>query len=239
MKKQIAIIGGGIAGLTCAYRLSQKGVKSIIFEKELMLGGRLQWSGIMAGAVLHPYTYRLAQELGLEDAIVRLRLTDPGLLMPDNTMMKMEDLPKMMQTFSPEEAAFFQKLGGFFAQNPIDVKNISPALSALKDISFEEFIRGCPEKLRPLLGLEFNFRWTQNWREVSAEYGAICVAPFFTVIPKEEVYMFEENMVIIANVLAEKLKRAGSEVRTDTEVTKVEKTGRLFLCFPGIDPIQP
>lgn len=41
MEKKIAIVGGGIAGLTAAYRLSQKGIKSIVFEKEFILGGRL------------------------------------------------------------------------------------------------------------------------------------------------------------------------------------------------------
>jgi monoamine oxidase len=39
-KKLVGIIGGGLAGLTCAYRLSQVGIPSILFEGSSRLGGR-------------------------------------------------------------------------------------------------------------------------------------------------------------------------------------------------------
>lgn len=39
MKKNIAVIGGGIGGLVAGYKLSQKGNKVTIFEKEKQLGG--------------------------------------------------------------------------------------------------------------------------------------------------------------------------------------------------------
>lgn len=39
--KKIAVIGGGISGLTCAVDLNQKGYKVIIFEKESTVGGSL------------------------------------------------------------------------------------------------------------------------------------------------------------------------------------------------------
>lgn len=41
MKKNIAIVGGGIGGLIVGYKLSQKGNKVTIFEKEKQLGGLL------------------------------------------------------------------------------------------------------------------------------------------------------------------------------------------------------
>jgi predicted NAD/FAD-dependent oxidoreductase len=39
--KNVAIVGGGIAGLTCALRLSQRGYQVTLYEKETMLGGDL------------------------------------------------------------------------------------------------------------------------------------------------------------------------------------------------------
>ena len=40
-KKKIAVIGAGIAGLTCAYELNKAGHEVVVFEKEDCLGGRM------------------------------------------------------------------------------------------------------------------------------------------------------------------------------------------------------
>lgn len=41
INKNIAVIGGGISGITCAAELNQKGYHVVIFEKENQLGGKL------------------------------------------------------------------------------------------------------------------------------------------------------------------------------------------------------
>ena len=40
---KVAIIGAGPAGLSCAYELAKKGIKSVVFEKEDVLGGILTY----------------------------------------------------------------------------------------------------------------------------------------------------------------------------------------------------
>src|SRR3954469_17196067 len=40
---RVAIVGGGLAGLTCAYRLRQAGVIATVYEGNIRLGGRC-WS---------------------------------------------------------------------------------------------------------------------------------------------------------------------------------------------------
>ena len=40
-KKRIAVVGAGIAGLTCAYELQRAGFEVHVFEKEAWVGGRM------------------------------------------------------------------------------------------------------------------------------------------------------------------------------------------------------
>jgi predicted NAD/FAD-dependent oxidoreductase len=55
-EKEVAIIGGGIAGLTCALRLSERGYKVTLYEKDGMLGGDL--SSIQKNGMYHDvYTH--------------------------------------------------------------------------------------------------------------------------------------------------------------------------------------
>ncbi len=235
---KVAIIGGGIAGLTCAYRLAQKGIKSKVFEKEVTPGGRIQWSTVVAGKELHPYTYNLVEEIGLGEAISPVELSEFGSIMPDGSLMKMEDFPKMVENFSDEEKAFFGKMNEFFGNLNIDVKNLPSELTELKEMSFAEYLekQGCPDSMKPLLGLEINLRFLESypdsWSMISAEYGMMCIAPFFTVIPKQEVYVFEENMAVLTNVLSRKIEEKGSRVETGVEVQEVkEKDGKFQVSY--------
>ena len=41
MSEPVVIIGAGLAGLTCAYRLQQEKIDSIIIEKSDRVGGRV------------------------------------------------------------------------------------------------------------------------------------------------------------------------------------------------------
>lgn len=74
---RIAVVGGGLAGLTCAYRLKQAGLLSTVYEASERLGGRcwtrrgdfadgqiVEHGGELIDQV-HKETRQLAQELGL------------------------------------------------------------------------------------------------------------------------------------------------------------------------------
>ncbi|MDO8524173.1 MAG: FAD-dependent oxidoreductase [bacterium] len=236
MDKKIAIVGGGIAGLTAAYRLSQKGIKSIVFEKEVLMGGRLQWSSIVAGKLLHPYSLALIKELGLEELIVPLELSDVGAFLPDGNVMKMEDFPKAVESFSPQEMASFLQIKEFFEKNPIDAKNPFPNHPEFREISFAQYMKDCPERLKALLGVELNFRWVKDWNDISAEYGFICMAPLFVAIPLGEMYTFEENLTIITSVLTKKIKEKGSEVLTGSKVVSIKTVeNKLKIEFETIN----
>lgn len=41
MKKRVAVVGAGIAGLACAYQLQEAGFEVVVYEKETYVGGRM------------------------------------------------------------------------------------------------------------------------------------------------------------------------------------------------------
>jgi monoamine oxidase len=75
---RIVIVGGGLAGLTCAYRLKQAGVRADLFEASDRVGGRCwtRYGDFAEGQIAehggelidqgHTQTRQLAQELGLD-----------------------------------------------------------------------------------------------------------------------------------------------------------------------------
>ena len=40
-EKKIAVVGAGLAGLTAAYKMAKRGVKSIVYEAKNRVGGRV------------------------------------------------------------------------------------------------------------------------------------------------------------------------------------------------------
>jgi len=81
-EERVVIVGAGLAGLTCAYRLARRGVRARVFEASGRAGGRC-WTarGFADGQIAehggefvdtrHVYLRRLARELriGLEDRV--------------------------------------------------------------------------------------------------------------------------------------------------------------------------
>ena len=74
---RVVVVGAGLAGLTCAYRLKQAGISATVYEASTRLGGRC-WTGkgdFSAGQIYehggelidqgHTHIRQLAQELGL------------------------------------------------------------------------------------------------------------------------------------------------------------------------------
>ncbi|MHA2281705.1 MAG: FAD-dependent oxidoreductase [Promethearchaeota archaeon] len=78
---RVGIIGGGLSGLVCAYRLQKAGIPSLLFEKEASLGGRVKTEivngvSINIGAQVFSRAYKnlinLISELGLKGSVKKL-----------------------------------------------------------------------------------------------------------------------------------------------------------------------
>ncbi|MDQ2628257.1 MAG: FAD-dependent oxidoreductase, partial [Actinomycetota bacterium] len=78
VRPQVAVIGAGVGGIACAYRLKRAGFQTTVFEKSNAVGGRTRtvWRngfGFDTGAGALPSTSRevrsLLQSLNVEDEI--------------------------------------------------------------------------------------------------------------------------------------------------------------------------
>jgi len=66
---EVAVVGGGVSGLTAAWRLAQKGRKVAIFERKLSVGGGM-WGG---GMMFNEIVIQEAAKPVLEELGIRLR----------------------------------------------------------------------------------------------------------------------------------------------------------------------
>src|SRR5262245_40208601 len=67
----VAIIGGGLAGLSCAYALRERGIPCTVFEAAEP-GGRSAGATFLLGPDVYKNTFRLAASLGLADDMIAI-----------------------------------------------------------------------------------------------------------------------------------------------------------------------
>jgi oxygen-dependent protoporphyrinogen oxidase len=70
--KRVAIIGGGLAGLTCAYALKRRGIESTVFEAATKPGGRDSAALYLLSPELFRNTFQLIRDIGLSDDIISI-----------------------------------------------------------------------------------------------------------------------------------------------------------------------
>jgi protoporphyrinogen oxidase len=70
--KRVAIIGGGLAGLTCAYALRRRGIDSTVFEMRSNLGGRDTAGLFLLSPDLFRNTFQLIRDIGLAEDLVSI-----------------------------------------------------------------------------------------------------------------------------------------------------------------------
>ena len=68
--KRVAIVGAGLAGLTCAHSLARRGVDATVFERTSRPGGRDAASFYLLAPDLFRHTFQLIDDLGLSAEII-------------------------------------------------------------------------------------------------------------------------------------------------------------------------
>ncbi|HYR44998.1 MAG TPA: FAD-dependent oxidoreductase, partial [Terriglobia bacterium] len=70
--KQVAIIGGGLAGLTCAQALKRRGIEPVVFEAAGQAGGRDAGAIFFLSRDLFRNTFKLLDDLGMAGDILEI-----------------------------------------------------------------------------------------------------------------------------------------------------------------------
>lgn len=226
--KKVGVIGAGIAGLTCAYRLSKANIKTIIFEKESIIGGRAPFCGAVASKKFQKRLVDLIEELNLEALKIPLLPFEIGFL-ADN-LIGLEAMPEMMKSFSLKEGDYIAKLNQFVNSVRFDAQSPDPMLVGLREISMEDYFQGVYPKIKAML-IEpmLVFAFENDFSKLSADYG-LSHLRFGNELGSGEAFSFEENTVAtITNVLEAKVREQNSEIFLSTEVNKVEKKKNSFL----------
>ncbi len=112
MRRRIAIIGGGVSGLSAAFDLAQAGLEFELFEAEDRLGGMLRTSHANGFVIEHgadswiaqkPAAEELARELGLADEIIVSPAISASTAILRNG--RLWPLPPGMRLFIPTDLA--------------------------------------------------------------------------------------------------------------------------------------
>lgn len=137
----IAILGAGLAGLTCAYRLSQKGIPVVIYEASARVGGRIHTKNVdgvgrwEAGAEFirpgHKHILKLLNELKLPASSLEQNLNtaffSQSVLIRDLRSNKQDIISSSHHIeygYPPEEISCFDQIHSFDLENIGESKSL-------------------------------------------------------------------------------------------------------------------
>jgi protoporphyrinogen oxidase len=240
-RPSVGIVGGGILGMTAAYRLAKEGVRVALFERASDLGGLVgsfDFDGRRVDRFYHvilPSDHRvigLAEELGLGDRF-RFRPTKVGFY-DDGRLFSMTS-PKEFLTFPilrPWERA---RLAAFVARC-----QLKSTYEELDQIPLEEWLRRlCGRRVldklwRPLLDSKFDGRFddlpaTYIWarsRRMSKTRDAS---------GREVMGWLEGGYQTLIDALEDRIRSLGGEVHASTSVDQIAGTaeGATGLVVEG------
>jgi len=174
----ILIVGGGIAGLTAAYRLHQAGVPVEVIEARSTVGGRMLtvYNALgtsipveMGGEFIdtgHSHLRSLAQELGLK--LIDLKLTEKNLI--ENTFYINKRQVPLKEVI--EDFKLIAKQIGLDSKATSDVsyKQSNAKAKELDNLSILEYLDRLktPETLKTILDVAYNIQYGLESSEQSA-----------------------------------------------------------------------
>ena len=248
---RVAVVGGGIAGLSAATALAERGIQVVVIEREDYLGGRVGgWSTTLDDG--SPVTMSrgfhafFRQYYNLRNLLER---TDPGL----KRLHAVDDCPlidhtgridgfKGLPSTPPLNAFAFVKRSPTFefkdltalnglAALPLMTVSVPATFTELDDVPAAEFLRriNFPEAARHLAFGVFSRSFFADPEKMSAAELAMMFHIYF--LGSSEGLVFDVPTgpypQTLWNPLAEYLTGLGVEIRTGTSVEKIERGFRV------------
>jgi protoporphyrinogen oxidase len=235
-RPSVGIIGGGLLGLTTAYRLAKQGVAVSVYERDSQLGG-LAGTADLGGRPVDRYYHvvlptddrvrGLAAEVGLGDDAFRFRHTRVGFYQ-DGRLTSMSSARELL-TFPGLSMVDRVRLGAFVARC-----QLKSDFDDLERMSLEDWLRRTSgDRLwralwQPLLDSKFDGRYedlpaTYLWartRRMSRTRDASS---------REVMGTLNGGYQVLVDALARAIVSMGGEVRTSTPVRHVPSAGGRAL----------
>lgn len=249
----VAIIGGGIAGLSSAWYLQKAGLRYTLLEKNRRLGGLLHTRHIYemqveegpdAFITRKPQAWELAHDLQIEDDIIGVNPTPKRIYVLSNGAL--HSMPDGVNLFVPTNIPAFMRSGLISLSGKMRALQdmFIPAKDITEDESLAEFVtrrmgREMLEKLAdPLLAGVYNADMTKQsilatfpqYRHLEAEYGSLIKGMQarrpHDVKDKPPLMSFKNGVGHLINTLEKKLTGI---IYTDTTVSSITRDKDEFV----------
>lgn len=228
---KIAILGGGISGLTAAYCLAKKNHQVALFEKEKVLGGLAvgfknnDWNWYLERAYHHLFAsdhdiLNFAKEIGFKKIYFTKPITSSLFIINNKLLSYPLDTPIDLLKFPL--LGFIDKLRAGLV---IVFLKLSPFLPMYKKITSENF-------LKKSMGINvWNRLWQQLFRGKFGRYAGIISAVFIWARIKKRTKALgyiEGGFQTFIDYLENKLKQLNVRILKDTSVEKIKKQKSKF-----------
>ena len=229
---KIAILGGGITGLTAAYKLAQKGHKVTVFEKEKILGGLASgfkadgWDWYLERAYHHLFAsdsdiLKFAQEIGFDKIFFQAPITSS--LFEKDKKINIHALDTPIDLLKFPYLNIIDKLRAGFI---IVFLKLSPYLPLYNSMTSEDF-------LKKTMGKNvWNVLWRQLFRGKFGDYAGIILSVFIWArINKrtKNLGYVKGGFQELVSYLEKLLKSIGVKVLKGYQVEEIKARGEKIL----------
>lgn len=245
-KPKVVIIGGGISGLACAYKLSQSKKYEIhVYEKNEQLGGRLY--DVFAGRVLlgedfYPSTHWFTKELGLNQELDVVTPKDFGFILPTKKVIS----GSAVKFYLLKEFVFRQKNLKLF----IEAFKFIRYIQTLKfDISKFDSNVGEKDELRNITFEEYRKKFSPDIQQLVLDPVQMMISPldmgkinaelgiFFAwvIYAMKKGYFMSRAPKVYAEKFMEVAKKCAINIHLNSEVKVVaSEAGKYQVISPGL-----
>jgi len=235
---EIGIIGGGLSGLVCAYRLQEAGFSPILFEKEATLGGRVKTEiindvPINVGAQIFNRVYKnlmsLILELELKNAVKKLP-TDQIVIYTQGEVYH-PNAKSLFSTslFSKSDVLRVPTLFFDVDSFKLTVPPEEEFFNKLHHISWRDYLleKGCPTNIiENLIDPLAKYIASSNSSQISASYGKFLGLEFI-----KPVNVLEGGLSKLTEALKSRIEQ-NVEILVCAEVEKIELIdGKFSLTY--------
>jgi len=229
MECEVAVVGGGIGGLTVAALLAQRGVDVCLFERESQVGGCAanyekfdhtfeQGYGLYSSWQPNAIHDRVFSELPVSPP--ETRVLEPGLVvrLPDQAEV---ELTNDLGRFEENLSRVFPECAGEAIEFYRDLLRASASLRSslhvsITNSSLSEKLTGLSSRFRSFVDVQLQALLNAPSHVVAYHHAALALTA-----PIEGVFAIRGGSGALANRLAESIKKSGGRVRLNTPVLRM------------------